>query len=104
MAEFEIAFGVVKKIADHFGFVFPNDPINEINVKLDIVLQKHFKTAVDHLKLAMNSFSFKKYTDAYEDFKTVFKEATLAYNSVKVEIKEFGNFALTGIFFLFADF
>ena len=57
--------------------------LGDISDKLDTLLEKDYKSAVDFLGAAMRSFEYHDYEDANEGFKKVLEKATDAYNCAR---------------------
>ena len=66
--------------ASGFTLAMIQKKLDDISDKLDTLLEKDYKSAVDFLGAAMKSFEYYDYEDANEGFKKVLEKATDAYN------------------------
>ena len=68
-----------------FGFTLAmiQKKLDDIAGKLDTLLEKDYKSALDFLRAAMISFGHNNFEDANEGFKKVLEKATDAYNCAK---------------------
>ena len=66
--------------ATGFTLAMIQKKLDDISDKLDTLLEKDYKSAVDFLGAAMKSFEYHDYKDANEGFKKVLEKATDAYN------------------------
>ena len=57
--------------------------LDEINEKMDILLDVHLKSAKSFLKSAIIALKYQNYDDSYDEFKKVKDSATFAFNSAK---------------------
>ena len=69
--------------ANGITLAFIQKKLDEINEKIDTLMNVQHKSAKDILKRAINSLRHQNYEDAYDEFKKVLEKATDAYNSVK---------------------
>ena len=67
--------------------------LDEINEKMDTLLDVHQKSAKDFLTTAIIAVKCQNYEDAYEGFKEVYKAATFAYNSATDDREVYQKFA-----------
>ena len=66
--------------ANGFTLAMNQKKLDDISDKLDTLLEKDYRSAVDFLGAAMKSFEYYDYEDANEGFKKVLEKATDAYN------------------------
>ena len=69
--------------ATGFTLAIIQKKLDDISDKLDTLLEKDYKSAVDFLGSAMRSLEEDYYEDANKDFEKVLDKATDAYNCVK---------------------
>ena len=69
--------------ASGFTLAMIQKKLDDITDKLDTLLEKDYKSAVDFLGYAMISLEGDYYEDANKDFEKVLEKATDAYNCVK---------------------
>ena len=69
--------------ATGFTLAIIQKKLDDISDKLDTLLEKDYKSAVDFLGAAMRSFEHQDYEDANDGFKKVLEKATDAYNCAK---------------------
>ena len=59
--------------------------LDEMSKRIDILLEKDYKSAVDFLGDGIRSFGHHDYEDSHKDFKKVLEKATDAYNCAKTD-------------------
>ena len=69
--------------ATGFTLAIIQKKLDDISDKLDTLLEKDYKSAVDFLGAALRSFEYHDYEDANDGFKKVLEKATDAYNCAK---------------------
>ena len=69
--------------ASGFTLAMIQKKLDDISDKLDTLLEKDYKSALDFLRAAMISFGHNNFEDANEGFKKVLEKATDAYNCAK---------------------
>ena len=71
--------------ATGFTLAMIQKKLEDVSKKLDTLLEKDYKSAVDFLSLAMRSIEHRDYENAYKDIKKVLERATDAYNCAKTD-------------------
>ena len=69
--------------ANGITLAFIQKKLDEINEKMDILLDVHLKSAKSFLKSAIIALKYQNYDDSYDEFKKVKDSATFAFNSAK---------------------